>query len=527
MVMNLYQEHFGFQRPPFSNTPTTTLFSGVGDREKVLSALLSLIHHGDPILKIVGEVGTGKTTIIHNLIGRLQRDEAANHRLTIIFMPSPAMSAQDAFRFIARELGIELNDSTQKADLFDKIAKKVLNNYIEHDKKTLLIIDEAHTMPPDAIEEVRLLTNIETGDEKLIQIVLVGQPELDEMLEQKAFRQLKSRITHNVYLHDLNPEDTWNYLNVRTRLAGYRGADLFSKRVAKRIHAFSKGKPRLINIIADRALISACAEGAHQIADRHVKEAFQALNSENAAPKSKLRLLPAAAISLFLIGVGLVAGNSAVLFKDGLTDDLLAHSQKIIYGLGAGGPQNTDTNSSANASPVTKNQSGHQSLGSNPSSSKKAQTAQVAENDLAQIINSLPLPSLPVRGAMANLAPPRADGSVEPKSETFSGASETSTKRFWVQSGTFFNARIQKVIGEFPPTSLGPTIWEYQGKYRGKPSKVSIVLYGPFQHLEEANKFVNSLPSRIKKRYKPFVLNEDDLQEIKPERKVKVSLQDG
>lgn len=245
----MYRPYFGLNQLPFKTTPELTMFYREGSREEILQALEYTVVRGDGILKVVGEVGCGKTMTLRLLANELDSS------FKLIYVNSPNLSAKDMLLFICTELGIDIADNQQKFSLINLLQKHLLELH-SMGNKVVMLIDEAQAMTLDGLEEIRLLTNLETDSDKLLQIVLFGQPELDRALEHPNIRQLKSRITYSIYIPPFSVQDVLSYLNFRMRKSGYSGIDVFNLAAAKRIHKLSRGYPREINVIADKLLMS-------------------------------------------------------------------------------------------------------------------------------------------------------------------------------------------------------------------------------------------------------------------------------
>ncbi len=261
----MYNDHFGLARAPFKITPDTSQFFSGADRGSVLEAIVYAIESGEGIVKVIGEVGTGKTMLCRMLQIRLPE------QVELVYIANPNIGAENILNVIAIELKIITEPVSKLA------AQNLLQDYLlkmhASGKRVVVFVEEAQGMPIDTLEEIRMLTNLETDTDKLLQIVLFGQPELDKNLMQPSIRQLKERIAHNFYLKPLHVKDIKEYLNFRTRNTGYHGPDLFNEPVAKAIGKYSKGLIRRVNIIADKAMLAAYADGTNSIATHHVKQA--------------------------------------------------------------------------------------------------------------------------------------------------------------------------------------------------------------------------------------------------------------
>ncbi|MEW6512837.1 MAG: AAA family ATPase [Pseudomonadota bacterium] len=264
----MYLEHYGLTEPPFRITPHTDFFFSGANRGATLEALLYAITHDEGIVKISGEVGSGKTMLCRVLMERLPES------VVIIYLANPSLSREDILYALADELGIEIPDNSRAATVMRALQEKLVALYAEG-KQVVVLIDEAHAMPMETLEEIRLLSNLESNRHKLLQLVLFGQPELNETLARADMRQLRERITHNFSLEPLVQEDIAQYLDFRMRAAGYHGPNVFAPEAVKRIAKVSEGLSRRINILADKALLASFANGTHQVGIKETEAAIR------------------------------------------------------------------------------------------------------------------------------------------------------------------------------------------------------------------------------------------------------------
>ena len=261
----MYLEHFGLNEAPFRITPHTDFFFQGANRGATLEALLYAITHDEGIVKVSGEVGSGKTMLCRMLLERLPEN------VETVYLANPSLSRDEILYSIAEELGMPLAEGRPHL-LLRTLQERLIEIYAAG-KQVVVLIDEAHAMPAESLEEIRLLSNLESNRHKLLQIVLFGQPELDERLAQTEMRQLKERITHNFALEPLKRNDIASYLMFRMRAAGYHGPDLFTQAAIQIITRSSEGLTRRINILADKALLAAFSQGAHQVDHKEAKAA--------------------------------------------------------------------------------------------------------------------------------------------------------------------------------------------------------------------------------------------------------------
>ena len=278
----MYEDYFGLERPPFKITPDTSLFYEGGKRGDILAALVYAIHRGEGIIKVVGEVGSGKTMLCRMLQLKLP------DTVEIVYIANPSVSSDDILFVIAHELSIPGSKGASKHEVMHALQDYLLQRHMEN-KQVVLFVEEAQGMPLETLEEIRLLSNLETDENKLLQIILFGQPELDQNLSVQSIRQLRERITHSFDLEPLTQDEIHNYLNFRMREVGYTGPELINPAVARKIEQYSEGLLRRINIIADKILLSAFAEGTHNLSSKHVTAAVNDSAFEVEVPrKSRL-----------------------------------------------------------------------------------------------------------------------------------------------------------------------------------------------------------------------------------------------
>ena len=263
----MYLQHFGLTELPFSLTPDTEfVFSHQGHQAALNTAVMAL-DGGEGFVKITGEVGTGKTLLCRRLLKALDTS-----RYATAYVPNPNLDARTFYLAVAEELQVTVDPALDDYHLLKAINGGLLDTAASG-KSVVLLIDEAQAMPAETLEAVRLLSNLETEKRKLLQIVLFGQPELDARLKARDVRQLLQRIAFHAELGTLKPPEVDLYLAHRLRVAGYRGDPVFPRRAASAIHAASRGTPRLINVLAHKALLLAFGEGRARVTTPHVRAA--------------------------------------------------------------------------------------------------------------------------------------------------------------------------------------------------------------------------------------------------------------
>lgn len=295
----MYYAHFGLKEPPYKITPNTEFFFSGGNRGAVLDALTYAITSGEGIIKVVGEVGSGKTMLCRMLQTLLPE------KVESVYLANPSVAPEDVLHAIAFELQLDLPKNADRLRVMQVLQTYLLDRYAEG-KQVVIFVEEAQGMPLATLEEIRLLSNLETKHDKLLQIVLFGQPELDVNLNETQIRQLRERITHGFNLGPLGEDEVGAYLIFRLRAAGYFGPHLFSKSAIRMIAKSSEGLVRRINILADKALLAAFSDNLYQVTPRHVKAAIK--DSEFGAgqlKKGKTRKMYLAAAAILVLGLAL------------------------------------------------------------------------------------------------------------------------------------------------------------------------------------------------------------------------------
>ena len=295
----MYLEHFGLNEQPFKITPVTEFFFSGANRKEILDALIYSIIEVEGIIKVSGEVGSGKTMLCRMLLEQLPP------HIEPIYLANPSLSREEMLYAIAD--GLDLNVEHERIGVMMQNIQNKLEGRAREGKRVVVLVDEAHAMPIDTLEELRLLYNLQVGSFKLLQIVLFGQPELNVKLDQPNMRQLKDRIVHNFNMQPLSRDILQNYLMFRMRKAGYHGPNIFSPAAIKLIADASVGLMRRANVLADKALLAAFVEDTHAIEVRHVQAAIK--DSElgnNHSLLNKRNVYIAAAVVSILFCAGLL-----------------------------------------------------------------------------------------------------------------------------------------------------------------------------------------------------------------------------
>lgn len=259
----MYLEHFGLNAPPFRITPDPGLFFPGGDRGAVLQALRYAVLNGEGIVKVVGEVGSGKT-----MLCRMLHQELPDN-VEVVYLANPSLAPEEVLHAVAFELGLAPASDTHRLEVAQAVQRHLLERHAAN-RRVVLFVEEAQGMPVATLEELRLLSNLETSHEKLLQIVLFGQPELDVTLARHDLRQFRERITFSFALKPLNRIEVRDYLLARLRACGLRVGEVFTPTAVVALAKRSEGLLRRVNILADKAMLAAFAAGATQVERRHV-----------------------------------------------------------------------------------------------------------------------------------------------------------------------------------------------------------------------------------------------------------------
>ena len=263
----MYQDFFGLRVSPFGITPDPDFFFAGNMRGDLLNALCYAVERGEGIIKVTGEVGCGKTMLCRMLAQRLPA------HVECLYLANPTLHPREVCYALAGELGLPC-DGRRVDEVIRALQAALIGRHAAR-KQVVLLVEEAQAMPLDTLEELRLLSNLETAHAKLLQMVLFGQPELDAHLALPQMRQLKERITESFSVPPLPGRSVPDFLDFRMRAAGYRGPGAFSEAAARRIAAASKGIVRRINILADKALLAAYIDEERVVGLRHARAAVR------------------------------------------------------------------------------------------------------------------------------------------------------------------------------------------------------------------------------------------------------------
>ncbi len=468
----MYLEHFGLNEPPYKVTPVTDFFFSGANRGEILDALVYAITDGEGIVKVSGEVGSGKTMLCRMLLDKLPTN------ITAIYLANPSLSREELLYAIADRLGLNLEG--QRISVFLQNLQNELEAKFARGERCVVLVDEAHAMPLDTLEELRLLYNMQVGKHKLLQIVLFGQPELDEKLAQSNMRQLKDRIVHHFGILPLSPKVIHTYLMFRMRAAGYKGPDIFSPAAEKLIGKASQGLMRRVNVLADKSLLAAFVENTHAIEVRHVQAAIR--DSE---------MLPARTW-FNRKGLGVVGG--VALFAGMLVGAgwFIGHEQKESF------------NSAPANIPAASPQAFAQTVaGALPAT---AGTATPIQRDPAfdEAAFSQALAAVPERSLLKQrLAAMRAALSSAPKGSTSIQLYYTENRQPQRMEGFLMRA---KRLGKLDEIYILPIKLQGQDAYRA--------LYGIYANSNEAGAGMARLPQRYQEAFAPTLYLLDDARNL-------------
>ncbi|MBI5658368.1 MAG: AAA family ATPase [Nitrosomonadales bacterium] len=284
----MYLAHFGLREHPFGLTPDTSFFFACSSYQEALNTLLVAARNGEGFIKITGEVGNGKTLLCRKFLATLNQGEKpattaigtqdahaaarASARFVTAYIPNPYLEPRSLLLALAEEFRIPLDKEVDQHQLLKELTLALLD-FAREGKRVLVCLDEAQAMPLESMEVLRLLTNLETEKRKLLQVVLFGQPELDERMKQDSVRQLRQRISFQYVLQGLRGGELDRYLRHRLGVAGFSGETLFTRSAVGLLHRVSGGTPRLVNIVAHKAMLLAFGEGRQQVQSRHMRAA--------------------------------------------------------------------------------------------------------------------------------------------------------------------------------------------------------------------------------------------------------------
>ncbi len=297
----MYREHFGLTELPFSIAPNPRYLYLTQQHQEALAHLIYGLNSAGGVILLTGEVGTGKTTISRKLL------EDIPDNIVIAWIVNPRLSVEELLAAICDELSINYPAGNRSIKIFTDLISDCLIFAHGQGHNVVLMIDEAQNLSPEVLEQLRLLTNLETNERKLLQIVLLGQPELKTMLERNDLRQLAQRITARYHLHELSRMDTVQYIRHRLAVGGC-SKPVFTDRAMTLIYRISHGTPRLINLLCDRAMLGVYSANADMVRPKHVRQASIEVLGEAGVHKRSV-MIPAT-IALLLVGTGIFASGA-------------------------------------------------------------------------------------------------------------------------------------------------------------------------------------------------------------------------
>jgi MSHA biogenesis protein MshM len=501
----MYYAHFGLKQPPFKITPNTEFFFSGGNRGAILDALTYSITSGEGIIKVVGEVGSGKTMLCRMLQTLLPENVES------VYLANPSVAPEDVLHAIAFELQLELPQAADRLQVMQVLQKYLLDRHAEG-KQVVIFVEEAQGMPLATLEEIRLLSNLETKHDKLLQIVLFGQPELDANLNQTQIRQLRERITHSFNLGPLVENDVGDYMIFRLRAAGYYGPHLFSKSAIRMVAKSSEGLVRRVNILADKALLAAFSDNVYQVTPKHVKAAIR--DSEFGAEqvkkvgRQKIYLLAA---GILVLGLGL-----GYLMNAWLSGQVV-----LPTAAQAGSEQVTDDKESLE-------QTSQSQASQNQLSAEQAESAQMVTEAAALIVaeadaehSATPAEAMTPTAVDASMEQPLASAEpVKPVQQPAVAAASDDILQHrlnvteqWLQQQPASTVSVQ-LMGSANQDQLREqlellarqveidNLYVYRTQVKNAPFLT--VLYGSYQNREEAVVAMKSLPGALRS-YKPHL----------------------
>lgn len=480
----MYLEYFGLSEAPFRITPHTDFFFEGANRGATLEALLYAIVHDEGIVKVSGEVGSGKTMLCRVLMERLPENVETIH------LANPSLSRDEILFTLADELGVNL--ATNRVSAVLRALQEHLIERYSQGHQVVVLIDEAHAMPGETLEEIRLLSNLESNRHKLLQIVLFGQPELNDNLSRPNMRQLKERITHNFTLEPLVRRDVASYIDFRMRAAGYKGPDVFSPAAVRLIARASLGLTRRINILCDKALLAAFAGNTHQITVAHVRAAIRDADLRGSSLNA-LGYWLAGAAAVLALGAGLAFLQHASAPESSAATAAPAPPQATQEAPAAAPP-------AAYAGAAEKNQAVPADTNATPPKTAldpdSPPRGQAEPEKAVMAASSAPEPN-PVQGKAGRLAKQRLE-------ETRQWLDSVGDNRWFIQllstdAGSI--GHVENYLNNIARFSESGELRVYSAEING--AKRLGVIYGDYPSREAANKALNDLPAELK-TYGPY-----------------------
>lgn len=475
----MYLEHFGLSEVPFRITPHTEFFFSGANRGATLEALIYIITHDTGIIKVSGEVGSGKTMLCRVLMERLPAN------VVIVYLANPSLSRDDILYAIADDLDLKIPDTARTSAVVRQLQTKLIELHAQG-RQVVVLIDEAHAMPLETLEEIRLLSNLETSYHKLLQLVIFGQPELDEILARTDMRQLKERITQNFKLKPMLREDIAKYLEFRMRTAGYRGPPIFTPSAVKLIADASLGLTRRINILAEKSLLAAFANGTHEVTS---KEAIAAIQDTE---YTKWRIQPNRRIAVIAIAAAALALIAAVIVINLSPDDSTTRN-KITTA--SHGEPDEPANDSA-SSPVFNTNPAVEGLANAPEKTVSPISRESGGPNVPGSASTIaPAAATALAAAVSRLRP----SAQERLRETQQWIQATDGKRWFVQLVTTNTDQIEYAQSYLATADrlLNPEKARLYVADTGQEQRIGII-YGDFPGLGAALTAIERLPSELR-----------------------------
>jgi general secretion pathway protein A len=273
----MYQNFFGLRESPFNVNPDPRYLFLTRQIQEALAGLTYGIQNRKGFILLTGEVGTGKTTLLNRLLDWLHAQ-----RMSTAYIFNSQLDVPHLFDFMMADFEIPC-ESREKSQVLLRLNHWLLERY-RAGETAVLIVDEAQNLSPEVLEEIRLLTNLETSTEKLLQIVLTGQPELEEKLKMPQLRQLRQRITLRCHTGALSLEETFGYITERLRIAGANGEPIFSKEAIQTVHMYSRGIPRVVNLLCEHSMINAYVDNLRPVPAHMVEDVAREFQLDEVAP---------------------------------------------------------------------------------------------------------------------------------------------------------------------------------------------------------------------------------------------------
>lgn len=279
----MYQRFFGLRESPFNVNPDPRYLFMTAQIQEALAGLMYGIQNRKGFILLTGEVGTGKTTLLNRLLDWLR-----GQRVATAYIFNSRLEVNHLFDFMMADFDIPC-ESREKSHVLLRLNQWLLERY-RAGETAVLIIDEAQNLSDEVLEEIRLLTNLETATEKLLQIVLTGQPELEEKLRRPQLRQVRQRITISCRTSALSKEETFGYVAERLRVAGMNGEPIFSKEAIETVHLYSRGIPRVVNLLCEHAMINAYVDNMRPVPARLVEDVAKEFSLDEMSPTASVAL---------------------------------------------------------------------------------------------------------------------------------------------------------------------------------------------------------------------------------------------